>query len=109
MNAIRCCTFLLMTNLINVYSSSHGGHGNIKRPNIVMILADDLGWGDVGYHGSEIATPHIDAMAGAGIKLEKYYTQPMCTPSRSVLMTGRHEVCILKTINPCVPSTQHSN
>lgn len=59
------------------------------RPNIVLFLADDLGWRDVGYHGSEIKTPHIDALAGAGVRLEQFYVQPVCSPTRASLMTGR--------------------
>lgn len=59
-------------------------------PNIVFFLADDLGWGDVGYHGSEIMTPHIDRLAAAGVRLESFYVQPVCSPTRAALMTGRY-------------------
>jgi arylsulfatase I/J len=60
------------------------------KPNIIFILADDLGWKDVGYHGSDIKTPNIDALAQAGARLEQFYVQPMCTPTRASLMTGRY-------------------
>jgi arylsulfatase A-like enzyme len=60
------------------------------RPNIVMILADDLGWADVGFHGSDIATPTLDDLAATGAELSQFYAQPMCTPTRAALMTGRY-------------------
>jgi arylsulfatase A-like enzyme len=60
------------------------------RPNIVYILADDLGWGDVGWHGSEIRTPNLDALAKAGARLEQFYVQPVCSPTRAALLTGRY-------------------
>lgn len=60
------------------------------RPNIVVIVADDLGWKDVGFHGSDIQTPHIDTLARDGARLEQFYAQPMCTPTRAALMTGRY-------------------
>lgn len=61
-----------------------------KKPNIIFILADDLGWKDVGYHGSDIKTPSLDKLANAGAKLEQHYAMSMCTPSRAALMTGRY-------------------
>jgi arylsulfatase A-like enzyme len=60
------------------------------RQNIVYLLADDLGWGDVGWHGSEIKTPNLDKLAAAGAKLEQFYVQPVCSPTRAALMTGRY-------------------
>ena len=60
------------------------------RPHIVYILADDLGFADLGYRGSDIATPNIDRLAAGGLKLEEFYAQPMCTPTRAALMTGRY-------------------
>ncbi|WP_090392700.1 arylsulfatase B [Niabella drilacis] len=59
------------------------------RPNIVIIVADDMGWGDVGFHGSEIRTPHIDQLAREGVVLNRYYVSPICSPTRAGLMTGR--------------------
>jgi arylsulfatase I/J len=60
------------------------------KPNIVFILADDLGWKDVGYHGSDIKTPNIDELAQSGARFEQFYSQQICTPSRAALMTGRY-------------------
>ncbi len=62
----------------------------LAPPNIVILLADDLGWGDVGYHGSRIATPNIDRLAASGVRLEQFYVQPVCSPTRGALMTGRY-------------------
>ncbi|KAL0965326.1 hypothetical protein UPYG_G00279800 [Umbra pygmaea] len=61
-------------------------------PHIVFILADDFGWNDVGYHGSEINTPNLDKLSAKGVRLENYYVQPLCTPSRNQLMTGRYQI-----------------
>jgi arylsulfatase A-like enzyme len=60
------------------------------KPNIIYIIADDLGWKDVGYHGSDIKTPTIDKLAATGTRLEQFYAQPLCTPTRAALMTGRY-------------------
>jgi arylsulfatase A-like enzyme len=62
------------------------------RPHVVFIVADDLGTGDVGYNGGEIKTPHIDRLAAAGAKLTAFYVQPVCSPTRAALMTGRYPI-----------------
>jgi len=60
------------------------------RPNVVYIVSDDQGWKDAGYHGSDIQTPNIDKLAANGTRMEQFYAQPMCTPTRAALMTGRY-------------------
>jgi len=59
------------------------------KPNVVILLADDLGWGDVGYNGSIIDTPNIDRLAGEGVRLTNFRVEPLCSPTRVGLMTGR--------------------
>ncbi len=59
------------------------------RPNVIFILADDLGWADIGYHGSEIKTPHLDRLAAAGAQLDQHYAYPTCSPTRVALLSGR--------------------
>ena len=63
-----------------------------ERPHIVVILADDLGNADLGYRGSAIRTPHLDALAAGGVRLEAFYGQPVCTPARAALLTGRYPI-----------------
>eukprot|EP00064_Thunnus_orientalis_P024513 superscaffoldBa00010625_g24808 len=65
---------------------------SVSEPHVVFILADDFGWYDVGYHGSEIKTPNLDKLSATGVRLENYYVQPLCTPSRNQLMTGRYQI-----------------
>ena len=61
------------------------------KPNIVHIVADDLGWKDVGFDGcADIKTPNLDALAAGGARFTQFYVQPMCTPTRACLMTGRY-------------------
>jgi arylsulfatase len=58
------------------------------RPNILLIVADDVGYSDIGVFGAEIATPHIDALASEGITLTQFHTSPNCGPTRGSMMTG---------------------
>lgn len=61
-----------------------------QHPNVVVILADDLGWADVGFHGSEYRTPNIDLLASRSLELERFYSCPVCSPTRSAFVTGRY-------------------
>lgn len=80
---------ILFLGVFGLVSPSGAFAADIK-PNILYIIADDLGWKDVGYHGSDIKTPNLDKLASGGAKLEQFYAQPMCTPTRAALMTGRY-------------------
>jgi arylsulfatase A-like enzyme len=80
-----------MLVVLMVCSMSLVGVSEGKRPpNILILIADDLGWRDVGYHGSEIRTPHLDELAAAGVRLERHYVYPTCSPTRAGLLTGRN-------------------
>ncbi|TVS17600.1 MAG: arylsulfatase [Planctomycetaceae bacterium] len=59
------------------------------QPNIIFILADDLGWADIGYHDSEVRTPHLDRLAHDGTRLNQHYVYPTCSPTRVALLSGR--------------------
>lgn len=61
---------------------------NAGRPNIVLILADDVGFTDLGAYGGEARTPNIDALAERGAQFSRYYSSPLCSPSRAMLLTG---------------------
>jgi arylsulfatase A-like enzyme len=75
--------------LMSVASSS--AHAAGSKPNIVYIVADDLGWKDVGFNGcTDIKTPNLDQLAANGVKFSQFYAQPMCTPTRAALLTGRY-------------------
>ncbi len=80
--------------LIIVALVSHSSHirseenDQEKRPNILLIVADDLGWSDMGSFGGEINTPNLDALAFNGIRLTNFYTAPTCSPTRAMLLSG---------------------
>jgi arylsulfatase A-like enzyme len=78
----------LTGSLVVLFTASLAIAAQTERPNIVFILADDLGYADLGFHGSEIRTPHIDRLAAEGLELTRSYTQPQCTPTRVAFLTG---------------------
>lgn len=61
-----------------------------RRVNIVFIIADDLGWADVAFHGGNAPTPHLDRLAREGLELAQHYVAPVCSPTRAALLTGRY-------------------
>ncbi|MCF7973242.1 MAG: sulfatase-like hydrolase/transferase [Phycisphaerae bacterium] len=64
--------------------------GSAHQPNIVFIIADDMGWKDIGYHGSEIKTPNLDRLAQGGRIFDQHYVMPTCTPTRVGLLSGQY-------------------
>ncbi|CAL9689565.1 unnamed protein product [Knipowitschia caucasica] len=63
-----------------------------QRPHLIFFLIDDQGYNDIGYHNPRILTPTLDRLASEGVRLESYYVQPICTPTRSQLLTGRYQI-----------------
>lgn len=64
--------------------------GVTGRPNVLLVMADDMGWSDIGCYGGEIDTPNIDALAGRGVRMTQFYNTARCSPSRASLLTGLH-------------------
>ena len=62
-----------------------------RPPNILLLIADDQGWRDIGYHDSDIKTPVLDKLAAGGVRLERHYVCPTCSPTRAGLLTGRRQ------------------
>jgi arylsulfatase A-like enzyme len=81
---------LIAPLVIGIMGTSTLAYGQDTKPNIVVILADDLGNADLGYRGSDIRTPNIDQLAKEGVRAESFYGMPVCTPARAELMTGRY-------------------
>lgn len=80
------CYFLLSCSVLHAQSK------NDQKPNIIIILADDLGYGDVGFQGSSIPTPNIDEIAKNGHILNRFYAAPVCSPTRAGLLTGNYPI-----------------
>ena len=79
--------------------------GSSGRPNIVIVLADDLGFSDLGCYGGEIDTPNVDRLSREGVRFSQFYNTARCSPSRASLLTGLHphQAGIGILTNPVVP------
>ena len=75
--------FSLLSIAVTILGAVQSTPAADKKPNILYIVAVDLGWKDVGFHGSDIKTPNLDQLAATGARLEQFYAQPMCTPTRA--------------------------
>ena len=83
--AMLACSWLLALALASLHGQT------APRPNIVVFLSDDMGWEQVGFNGGEeVPTPNIDRIAREGVKLTQFYVQPVCSPTRACLLTGRY-------------------
>lgn len=72
-----------------LFPGIHKAQSAALQPNIVLFMADDLGWADVSWHGSTDKLPNLDKLAATGMKLEAHYVHPMCSPTRAALLSGR--------------------
>jgi len=82
-----CFLFLFLAVCPTVVSAQPDAP--FPKPHIILFVSDDMGWNEVGYHGSKIATPNIDQLAKDGMQLDRFYVHPICSPTRAALMTGR--------------------
>jgi arylsulfatase A len=90
---MKAKTLTLIVLLISVSSLRTDADEVIGRPNIIVILADDMGWGDMRSHGNDrIDTPNLDSLAAESVELERFFVAPLCAPTRAAMLTGRHHV-----------------
>ncbi|MEM9282546.1 MAG: sulfatase-like hydrolase/transferase, partial [Verrucomicrobiota bacterium] len=84
MNALKHLLFILLSLFFQASVPA------AERPNVLLIMVDDMGFSDLGYHGGEIDTPHLDALAAGGVKFSQFYNSGRCCPTRATLLTGLH-------------------
>ena len=89
-SSIQVVVFLVV--LMVPFSGSVGATGDPSTPNVILLMSDDQGWGDVGFNGNEtVKTPNLDAMASAGVRFDRFYAvSPLCSPTRGSCLTGRY-------------------
>src|ERR1700761_1779670 len=85
---LKSSAILFFASLITVRIVCAAPVATAQRPNIIILLADDLGYSDLGCFGSEISTPNIDRLGAGGMKFTQFYTTPRCCPTRASLLTG---------------------
>ncbi len=92
--------FTLFSGSIAVAATAPTDASPAQKPNIIFILADDLGYSDLGCYGSEIDTPNLDRLAANGLRFTRYYNTGRCWPSRAALLTGYHAQVVNRDILP---------
>src|ERR1700712_33695 len=98
MKHFRLLIALLLAPLATVHSAQ------AAQPNIVIILADDLGYSDLGCYGGEIRTPNLDALAAGGLRFTQFHNTARCWPSRAAILTGYYAQQVRRDTVPGIPS-----
>lgn len=80
----------ILFRLLSLIAVSVAPLAAVEKPNVIIILVDDMGWSDIGCYGGEIPTPNIDAMAKAGVRFTQFYNTARCSPTRASLLTGHY-------------------
>ena len=81
----------VVTSLLTASAPAAGADAPPKRPNVLIIMTDDQGFGDLACNGNPVVrTPHLDQMAKESVRLTNFYVSPVCSPTRASLMTGRY-------------------
>lgn len=101
--------FLLFAAILVLIATGFAARGSAsdtrsRRPNILLIMADDLGFSDLGCYGGEIATPHLDRLARGGLQFTQFYNTARCWPTRAALLTGYYAQQVRRDVLPGVPS-----
>ncbi|MCP4513198.1 MAG: sulfatase-like hydrolase/transferase, partial [Fuerstiella sp.] len=78
----------MIIRLLALFFAATGAVPAAERPNIVLVMADDMGYSDIGCYGSEIQTPVLDGLAGNGLRFTQFYNTSRCCPTRASLLTG---------------------
>ena len=84
-----CLGLLFVSTFFGSRATFAAGVSSPTHKNIIILLADDLGWGDVGFHGSVTKTPNLDRLANEGVELNRFYAYPACSPARAAMLSGR--------------------
>ena len=90
MNPLRKSVVLLLAALLLTSHAALHAASPVAKPNVIFIIADDLGWGDVAFHKGNVPTPNLDQLAAEGVELTQHYVYPVCSPTRSALLSGRY-------------------
>ena len=85
-----CRIGLAVCSIAGSAGSARAEKGRVDAPDVLLIVADDLGFSDLGCYGGEIPTPHLDALAARGLRFSQFYNSARCSPSRAALLTGLH-------------------